>query len=299
MHKGWRMDTKMYMYLEAVERCRGVAGAASQLGITPQGLARALRRMEEDLGCSLYAGALGTSNLTEQGRCVLEHGKAVLAQEHDMRRELDAINAHAANIIRLGCSMGLLGYLGEGAFEEFNRSQDCQVFVSEELPDSECEARLVQGEYDYALLVNPPDASLQALSVVEDYQFVWVNRADPLARKEEVGLDDLDGRTIYTLNDDYRNTGLLLKMCTEAGSRPVFRFTSEMIRVYECARAGMGLGLTCRNHVEATAESQATVGLPLKALPWGFSLCYRRDHVPTPAEARFMDYVRRLRRSYR
>ena len=293
------MDTKAYTYLAAVERCRSVPRAARELGMTPQGLARAMRRMEEDLGCTLYEGSLGTSALTEQGACVLEHGSAILAEEHSMRHALDAIAAHAQNIIRLGCSMGLLGYLGEGVFEEFNRRENCQVFVSEELPDSECEARLARGEYDYALLVDPPDASLASIPMVDDYQFVWMRRSDPLAHAREVTPRDLDGRTIYTLNDEYRNTSLLVQLCAEAGARPTFRFTSEMIRVYECARAGMGLGITCRNHVEATAESQTTVGLPLKALPWRFSLCYRRDHVPTPTEARFMDYVRAHRKVFR
>lgn len=293
------METRCYLYLSTVERCRSVPRAAKELGITPQGLARAVRRLEEELGCPLYTGALGTSDLTEQGRCVLEHGQAVLAEEHSMRHALDAINAHTANIIRLGCSTGLLGYLGEGAFEGFNREGGCQVFVSEELPDSECEARLSQGEYDYALLVNPPDPSFAAIPIVEDYQFIWASRDDALAAKSELDLTDLDGRTVYTLNDDYRNTGALLQLCAEVGARPRFRFTSEMMRVYECARAGMGLGLTCRNHVEATAESQKTVGLPLKALPWGFSLCYRRGHVATADEARFMDYMRSLKKSYR
>ena len=292
------MDSRNYLYLSAVERCRGVPRAAKELGMTPQGLARAVRRMEEELGCPLYAGGLGTSDLTEQGRCVLEHGGAILAEEHSMLHALDAIKAHASNIIRLGCSVGLLGYLGEGVFSKIDEQAGCKVFVSEELPDSECEQRLVQGEYDYALLVNPPDPALASIPIVEDYQFVWVNRADPLARREQVELADLDGRTIYSLNDEYRNTGRLLQLCAEAGAKPTFRFTSEMIRVYECARAGMGLGLTCRNHVEATAESQKTVGLPLKALPWGFSLCYRRGHVPTDAEARFMDCMRALRRKF-
>lgn len=293
------MDTKGYLYLSAIERTRSVPQAARELGMTPQGLARAARRLESELGCALYTGALGASDLTEQGRCVLEHGGAILAEEGRMRRELEAMNAHASNIIRLGCSIGLLGYLGEGVFHAFNEEQGCEVFVSDELPDSACEARLVAGEYDYALLTDPPDPTLARVGVVEDYQFVWVSTDDPLAKKAEVTLADLDGRTIYTVNDGYRNTGLLMQLCAQTGSKPTFRFTSEMIRVYECARAGMGLGLTCRNHVEATSESRKAVGLPLKALPWGFSLCYRRDHVPTPAEARFIDYVRSLRRSYR
>lgn len=297
--RGVAMDTRSYLYLSVVERCHSVPRAAKELGITPQGLARAIRRLEDDIGSPVYVGALGMSDLTEQGRCVLEHGTSILAEESDMRRALDAINAHAANVIRLGCSMGLLGYLGEGVVTDFNRDRDCQVFVSEELPDSECEERLIRGEYDCALLVNPPATSLSAVPIVEDYQFMWVNRGDPLASRDELRLSDLDGRTIYTVNDKYRNTGLLLQLCAEVGVRPVFRFTSEMMRVYECARAGKGLGLTCRNHVEATSESQKTVGLPLRALPWGFSLCYHREHVPTAGEIEFMDYMRSLARRFR
>ena len=158
---------------------------------------------------------------------------------------------------------------------------------------------MVDGECDFALLINPPDKSLVAMPLVEDYQFVWVSREDELAQKAEVTLEDLDGRTIYSPNDDYRNTGLLMQLCADASSHPTFRFTSEIMRVYECARAGMGLGLTCRNHVEATAESLKTVGLPLRALPWGFSLCRRRNHVPSAAEASFTDYMRSPRRTYR
>lgn len=292
------MDTKSYLYLATVERCRSVPRAAKELDMTPQGLARAVHRLEDELGCPLYTDGLGTSDLTEQGRCVLDHGLAILAEEHSMRHALDAINAHATNIIRLGCSIGLLGYLGEGVFNAFNQEKGCQIFVSEELPDNECEARLVQGEYDYALLVNPPDPSLVSIPIVEDYQFMWVNRANPLANASEIRLCDLDKQVIYTLNDDYRNTDLLLRLCTEAGVQPTLRFTSEMMRVYECARADKGLGLTCRNHIEATAESQVTVGLPLKALPWGFSLCYRRGHMPTAVETEFMDYMRSLRKSH-
>ena len=292
------MDTKAYLYLTTVERCRSVSRAAKELDMTPQGLARAVRRLEDDLGCAFYTGGLGTSDLTEQGRCVLEHGQAMIDEERAMLAELKAIAGHAANIIRLGCSTGLLGYLGEGVFGQATEQRGFQVFVSEELPDSECERRLVCGEYDYALLVNPPDPSLASICVVQDYQFVWVNRADPLARQDEVSLSDLDGRTIYSLNDEYRNTGLLLKLCAEAGSSPKFRFTSEMIRVYECARAGMGLGLTCRNHIEATAESQKTVGVPIRELPWGFSICWRQDTAPTEAQQWFLSYMRTLHRVY-
>ena len=79
------MDTKNYLYLLSIERFRSVSRAAKELGITPQGLARAVRRMEEELSCTMYEGALGASDLTEQGKCVLEHGQAIVDEERGMR----------------------------------------------------------------------------------------------------------------------------------------------------------------------------------------------------------------------
>lgn len=292
------MEIRSLGYLIALDRCKGVPLAARELSMTPQGLSKAVRRLEEDLGCTLYTGPLGSSPLTEEGKCVLAHARLLTEEARAMRRELDAIIAHANNVVRLGVSVGIMGYLGEGVFDAFNNSSDCQVLVSEELPDNECDRRLVAGDYDYALLVNDPDPSLASIPVVNDYQFVWVNGADPLAGRPEVRLEDLDGRTLYMLNDDYRNTSLLLKLCSQAGVRPNVKFTCEMIRVYESACANQGMGLTCRNHAEATCGAGLTVALPLRALPWGFSLCWRREHVASAAESRFVDFVRSLQMTY-
>ena len=217
-----------------------------------------------------------------------------------MRRGMDSITAHAHNIVKLGCAVGILGYLGEDAIDRFNSSgADCQVLLSDEMPDAECERRLMAGEYDYALLINPVDRDLVSVPIVDDYQFVWVNRHSALAGKTAVDPADLEGETVITMSDDYRNTGRFISLCQTEGVSVDLQFTGEMIRVYELARAGRGLGLTCRNHIEATADSSMTVGLPLKSLSWGFSLCCTRDYVPSEAAVTFLNYMRGLRRTYR
>ena len=294
------MDTKLFTYFTALCRHRSVASAARELDITPQGLSSAIKRLEVELGASLFTGPLGSSGLTEHGRYFLEQAELIEGSLGTMRRGMDSITAHANNIVKLGCSMGIIGYLGEDAIDRFNASDaDCQVLLSDEMPDTECERRLVAGEYDYALLINPVDRDLVSVPIVDDYQFVWVNRRSTLAEKDAIDLVDLEGQTVITMSDDYRNTGRFISLCQTAGVNVDLRFTGEMIRVYELVRAGRGLGLTCRNHIEATADSSMTVGLPLKALSWGFSLCWTRDHVPSEAAVSFLNYMRGLRKTYR
>ena len=294
------MDTKLFTYFTALVRNRSVATAARELDMTPQGLSSAIRRLETELGVNLFSGALGTSALTDHGRFFLEYAQNLEASLVDLRQGMDSITAHANNVVKLACSIGILGYLGEEAIERFNDGDHgCQVMITDELPDQECERRLNDGDCDFALLIDPVDAGFMRVQIVDDYQFFWVNRRCKIAEKSQLSMADLDGQTVITMGDDYRNTGRFMDLAHRAGVRVDMRFTGEMIRVYELARAGRGLGLTCRNHIEATADSQVTVGIPIKELSWGFSLCYRRDYAPREAEASFIEYMRGLRKVWR
>jgi DNA-binding transcriptional LysR family regulator len=193
-----------------------------------------------------------------------------------------------------------MGYLGEQTItERFGMvCPDAEVLVRDELPDLELEQHLLGGDYDFALLTNPVNPDLMAVPLVNDYQFFWVNRANRLAGLDQIRTADLNGQTVMTVGDGFRSSGRFAQLCDEANVSVNVRFSCEMIRVYEAARAGRALGLTCRNHVEATSDSTKTVGIPYKDLPWGFSLCYRRDLELDDVRLAFLDYMRTLRRAY-
>jgi DNA-binding transcriptional LysR family regulator len=193
----------------------------------------------------------------------------------------------------------MLGYLGENIIDQYNRRSDAQVLLTDELPDMVCEQHLLQGDYDVCLTTSPvSDPGIIAVPIVRDYQFFWVNRRNPLSGLDRIEPRDLDGQTVCTLREDYKSTPIFLRLCDEAGVKVRMDYTTEMINVYEHARAGRAIGLTCRNHVLATIDSQQTVGVPLKSLPWGIVACRRRDAIPSPATLGFIDYLRTLSRKY-
>lgn len=293
------MDTKVFAYFLAVSKYRSFARAAHELGISPQGLNSSMRRLESELGVPLFNDMYGTGELTDYGELFLEYARQIDGSLRDMRRGFDVMLAHSRNVIKLGCSIGVLGYLGEHVIDEFNKaSEDAQVLVNGEEPDVRCERSLSEGAYDLALLVNPASTEFVTVSLVEDYQFFWINTKNRLSEKAQIGLEDLDGQTIAMVDDEFKNTDLFIRLMEERGVHADVVFTGEMMRVYEYARSGQALGLTCRNHIEATSESLRTVGVPFKDLPWGVSLCYRRDHTLTESEARFVEHLRARRRVY-
>lgn len=293
------MDSKVFDYFLTVSRYRSFARAAQELHISPQGLGNSMRRLEREFGVPLFNDMYGTGELTEYGELLLEYAQQISGSLRDLHHGMDVLVAHSRNVIKLGCSLGLLGYLGEHVIDDFNAaSRDSQVLVASEVPDLRCEQGLVAGEYDLAFLVNPPSGDLIAVPIVDDYQFFWVHVNNRLSKKDSIELEDLDGQTIATVDDGFKSTDRLMILLEQRGIKAEFTFTSEMMRVYEWARMSRALGLTCRNHIEATADSTKTVGLPFASLPWGFSLCYRRDHMLSEAETQFVDYMRSKRRTY-
>ena len=293
------MDTKVFAYFAAVEKHRNFSRAAQELYLSPQGLNAAMKRLEGELGVSLFEVRRGAVELTEHGECFSRHISLVNEQLACMREELNAISARDSNSIRLGCALGVLGYLGEGVIASFNEQHDdVRVVVEEELPDYSCERNMAEGKYDFALITNPVEClGFATDSLCEDYQFCWVNRDDELASHDELTLADLAGRTIVTVGEGYKGTSRFLELCSQFGVFPRVVYASEMMGVYESVRTGKAVGLSCRNHVER-APSSSVVGLPLKCLSWGFSICYRRDRVLSYSDHLFLAYMRECRRTY-
>ena len=103
------MDTKVFAYFAAVEKHRNFSRAAQELYLSPQGLNAAMKRLEGELGVSLFEVRRGAVELTEHGECFSRHISLVNEQLACMREELHAISARDSNSIRLGCALGVLG----------------------------------------------------------------------------------------------------------------------------------------------------------------------------------------------
>lgn len=293
------MNVRVFEYLALVDKCRSFSSAARELHVTPQAVSGAIHNLERELGIPLIdASKKGAISLTDYGRAILGHARRIRGEIAAVRCSVEAIKAHRDNIVKLGCATGVIGYLGEDFLDPFDSVTGCRVLVSEELPDVECTNRLVAGEYDIALLTTPPACGCLCTEIVRDHHFLWINNRDPLSRKPEVRLEDLDGRAVAAMNESYHYTSLFLDRCNEAGVRPKMIFSGEMIRVYELARLGRAIGITCRNHVEATSDSSRTVGIPFRDLPWGIYACWSAKYPMGETTSSFLEFMRGLQRSY-
>ncbi len=293
------MDSRICKYF--VELCRfgSFSAAARELCITPQGLNLAIRRLERELGAQLVDGRYGPIRPTVYGEAFLEYAEDEIVRTEALAAHLREIDERSRKPVRVICAIGILSTTLRrwiGGFDE--QASGAYVEFLGELPDIICEERLLDGTVDFAVVVDPCEGAdrMHRLPLAHDCHYVWVERDDPLATKESLSVEDLEGHTIMTVGPDYHAPCRLLDLVHDRGVRAGVEFTSEMIKVYEYALSGEGLGLTGRSHVDAIASSRL-VGIPFPELPVSFSLYWRADDELSCQARQFVDYMRGFHQS--
>lgn len=286
---GSLVDVKAFQYFEAVCRNRSIARAATELGISSQGLAASMTRLSQDLGAPLLSAHDGVVEPTVYGSAVLSHAAQINESQLAMRREVAALVAHEQRLVRVGAITGALGYLGENVIEDFNvGAGDAQALVVCESTDGEVGRRLMDGDIDIAILASRPDGAVHSFELVRDTYFIWAHENSRLAQLEHISMSDLEGETLALFDLESKLSDPFVLAASKAGVHLIF--VGELIRVFELARVGRGFGLTCRNHVDAM-RGTGVVGVPFDFLGLTYYLCYRLDRLLSPAGEAFVRYM--------
>lgn len=200
-------------------------------------------------------------------------------------------------VVRTGAIMGAMGYLGEGLIEEFNDAcPDAQALVVCESTNAEVLRRLQEGECDIAVLAETPGDSIRSMELVRDSYFLWVSEKNALSHCTCLSLDDLSGQTLAIFDLEPDLTDPFVLAIRKSGVAANLRFVGEIMRVFELAHENRAVGLTCRNHVEATRGTDV-VGIPFDIFDMTYHLCWRAEtEMPEAVQVfvRFMEGKRMI-----
>lgn len=291
------MDERVCRYFTELCHFGSYSAAARELCITPQGLNLAVRRLEKELGVQLVDGRHGPIKPTAYGEAFLEYAEEEVARAEGLRDRFAKIAEQERKPVRV---IGAIGIVSEGLRRWLGDFSDyfegSYVEFMGELPDSICEEDLLEGDVDFAIVVDPKEIPerMHGIRLARDCHYLWVDRSDQLAERETLSVEDLEGRSVMTVGADYHAPCQLLDLVHERGVHARVKFCSQMITVYEYALSGEGLGLTARSHVEAIASSRL-VGIPFPELPVSFSLYWRADRELLEHERQFVEYMSRYR----
>jgi DNA-binding transcriptional LysR family regulator len=269
-----QLETRELEYFLAVADELHFGRAAVRLSIAQPALSKAIRRIENRLGVTLFVRSSRRVELTPAGQALREHGRhalnAVSAAVRTAQRADDA-QSHLRLVLKPGGDAGLLsGILAQYAHDPDARRVD--ILFSGPLDRADF---LHDGRADVGLLYRPLDDldGLDYEPLLTEGRVVVVPAGHRLAGRESVRLSDLAGETLPGWKGIPGGDG--------TGPEVV-----DVVQMFQMITLGRMIGMLPRSLV--TPIPAGLVGVPVTDAPPSSLVVAWNEHDRRPAVAAFV-----------
>lgn len=285
------MDIKLRALRAFIEVVRqgGFSPAARQVFATQSAVSKAVRQLEDELGVVLLDRGVQPARLTDAGEVVYRRALALLAEQDDLRAELDELRGLQRGLLRLGLPPIGSSQLFAPLFARFRSLYPGIEVQLVEHGSKRLEQMLSDGELDLAGLLAPTSAAFEWQSVREEPMCVLAADSVPLAVDGgTVGFAALAAQPFVLFEAGFALNPMLVDAARSAGFEPhVVARTSQIDFMVELVAAGLGVGFLPRLMAEPRRRPGVRVlALAEPALVWHMALAWRRGgYLPHAARA--------------
>ncbi|UTW61191.1 LysR family transcriptional regulator [bacterium SCSIO 12741] len=255
--------------VKTIEEEGNLTRAAERLFVSQSALSHQLKKIESELGTSVFRRLNKNLVITPSGKRILESSEVILAEINKMYLDLQAINQGMAGTIRIStecytCYHWLPPIIK--AFREKYPDAEIQVVhratrqPMDYLKKAQLDVAIVSDSYDSHEYESTPLFSDEMLAVLsEDH---------PLANKTILNPEDFNGQTmvLYDVEDD--NLFFLQEFIKPNGIELKQVMKLELTEaIVEMIAAGLGIGIMANWAVSDYLESKRLVTRPISKKP--------------------------------
>lgn len=231
-------------YLIALSETAHFRKAAERCGVSQPSLSAQIQNIEGALGVQLLERSRSGVALTPVGREVVKRARQVLDDVQGIADFASGAHNGLVGTIRLGAKPTLGPYLLPHIVTSLHtENPDLQLYVRES-PPRDLEFELIRGDHDVILAQLPvQSAELVTKRLFREPLYLALPAAHPLARKDLVDAEELEGVQMLSLNPLYHLHDQITTLCEDlnASLRRDYESTSlDALRTM----VGMNMGVT-------------------------------------------------------
>ena len=254
------MNLRELEYLVALAEQRNFHRAAEVCNASQPTLSAQIRKLEEELGVTLFERSSRGLILTQAGEAAVRRARIILHEVTQLRDEAAGHCADGTRRLHLGVFPTLGPYLLPHIVPQFMRHFPSMEILLTEEKSTILLQRLIDGQIDAALLALPvEDPQVTGQKLFCEPFHLAVPSVHVLAGQDRLSADALSGQRLMLLEEGHCLRDQALTLCRRYGAHEYdgFRGTSlETLR--QMVVAGMGLtllpklaciGANAQNHI--------------------------------------------------
>lgn len=288
------MNMQDFFVFQTVAREGSISKAAKILYLTPQGLSKVIKNMENELDCTLIERSPQGIRLTESGECFLKHSYSVTDHYGTLKKDLLNIRQRNHGTIDLLSSYGILRLVTPDCIMDFRQKYPDIHFSYREYPDLQTERLFLAKNGNVAFSIADFDENLYDITEMDSFPIcLLVNEFHPLSHRRSVTIEDLKGEPLYIESGQFKIHHLIVNKCLEAGFEPNIVFeTSGFSLCHKMVKAGKGISVT----VDFVFEDMKSQGLRLipfsdGTYEWKICMLTRKGEPVSDAVVLFRNHV--------
>ena len=193
------MEIRVLRYFLEIAREENMTRAAEHLHISQPSLSKEIKKLEEELGHTLFKRGNKSMHLTDEGMLLRKRAEDIIDMVDKTADEFSTLDSITGGEIRIGCAESIqIKYLAQAvkSFKEQYPDFIFHIFSGDTEPVAE---RLDRGLLDLAVIVEPPNLSkYNYLTIPESDKWgVVIRRDSPLAEKSELTFEDIYGLPLF------------------------------------------------------------------------------------------------------
>ena len=208
------MNLRDLKYLVAVADTGHFGQAAEQCFVSQPTLSGQIKKLEEELGVTLFERTKRSVETTHPGEAIVAQARNVLEQADALLQLAQSHQDPLVGPLRVGAIPTLSPYLMPLILQPLQRQcPQMKLVLSEELTDSLLE-RLAKHEIDAALLATPvEDPDFESVALFDEPFWLVHPRNHPLSKKKKIIQTDLDSADLLLLAEGHCLAEQAMEVC--------------------------------------------------------------------------------------
>jgi LysR family hydrogen peroxide-inducible transcriptional activator len=242
------MNLRDLKYIIAVAETRHFGRAAERCFVSQPTLSGQIKKLEEELGVTLFERTNRSVEITPVGTVILTHARLILEQADLIQQLARAHQDPLAGPLRIGVIPTLSPYLMPLILVPLRKQHpQMRLVLSEEQTDTLLE-RLRNHEIDAALLATPvAEQDFESLPLFDEPFWIAYPRKHPFYIKEKITLRDLNNEHLLLLAEGHCLAEQAMEVChiserEEQGEMADLR-ASSLETLIQLVGAGFGITL--------------------------------------------------------
>lgn len=240
------MTLQQLQYIVAVADTGQFSRAARQCHVTQPTLTMMVRKLEEELGVTIFQRGVQPARATAEGASLIEQARVVLREAGQFKDLVKELRTGTSGIYRIGIIPTLAPYLLPLFLARFADEHPEARFDIDERRTSRILKALRSGQLDIGILAGPVESDdLECITLFHEPFLAYLPADHPLLKQKRIAAKDLRKAQLWVLSEGHCLRDQVLSVCQQpsAGGHTNINYSSGSIETLKRMVAN-GSGLT-------------------------------------------------------